>query len=240
MAHIPRIHLGEPLEVGLSVALPPSAQKHVLKVLRLRAGDAVELFNGDGQHYAARIQTDSKHATVVVQGVRPGPRRGAAITLALGVSRGDRMDYALQKSTELGVAVIQPLWTERGNTRIPADRLQKKWQHWHNIVVSASEQCGRCDVPVLQTADAFSNWIENASPGFVLTPEADDPLCSHPAWEPGDTTVLIGPESGLGEREVVKARELGWVPASLGPLVLRTETAASVAVAALRMRDGML
>jgi len=150
------------------------------------------------------------------------------------------MDYALQKCTELGVAAIQPLWTERGNTRIPADRLEKKRQHWHNVMISASEQCGRCDVPTLHAADALSNWIQQATPGFVLTPTAEQPLSRHPHWQAGHITVLVGPESGLSESEVTRALGQGWHAASLGPLVLRTETAASVAVATLRLRDGML
>ena len=150
------------------------------------------------------------------------------------------MDYALQKSTELGVACVQPLWSERGNARIPAERLTRKRQHWHNVLVSASEQCGRCNVPVLQDVEPLSSWLAGARPGFVLTPDANEPLSTHQRWQPGDNTVLVGPESGLSEGEVARALEHGWHAASLGPLVLRTETAASVAVAALRMRDGML
>ncbi len=240
MAYVPRIYLDQPLSAGQTASLPAGAQKHLFKVLRLGTGDAVQLFNGDGQRYDATLEVDKKQGAATVHAVSDGPPRGANICLALGVSRGDRMDYALQKCTELGVAAIQPLWTERGNTRIPADRLEKKRQHWHNVLISASEQCGRCDVPTMHAADTLSHWIQQATPGFVLTPTATHPLSTHPHWQAGDTTVLVGPESGLGESEVTQALDRGWHAAALGPLILRTETAASVAVATLRLRDGML
>ncbi len=238
MAHTPRLYVDSTLTVGDTLSLPASATKHVISVLRLRTGDPLELFNGDGNAYAASLIAEKKHANASITAVRAGPDTGAAITLALGISRGDRMDYALQKSTELGVACIQPLMTERCSVKLPADRLAKKRQHWHNIIVSASEQCGRCDLPALAEVASLPTWLAQSAPGFVLAPAAARLLSTHPATPMH--SVLIGPESGLSDTEIAQAEAAGWERASLGPLVLRTETAASVALTLMRQRQGLL
>ncbi|MEM6984973.1 MAG: 16S rRNA (uracil(1498)-N(3))-methyltransferase [Pseudomonadota bacterium] len=239
MAHRPRVYLNERLEVGTSATLPAANCKHLLTVLRMRSGAPLDLFNGDGKTYRSTLRVDGKKASAAVDSIEPGPPTGEPIALALGISRGDRMDYALQKCTELGVSRIVPLITDRSNVKLARDRLPKKMQHWNNILVSASEQSGRCELPELSAPTPLSALLEHESPGFVLDPSSQHPLSGQRGGSAA-RCVLVGPESGLSAEELNQASNVGWQAASLGPLILRTETAAVLAVAMLRVHDQLM
>ena len=239
MPHRPRVYLNERLEVGTCATLPAANCKHLLTVLRMRSGASLDLFNGDGKSYQSTLRVDGKKASATVDSIEPGPPTGEPIALALGVSRGDRMDYALQKCTELGVSRIVPLITDRSNVKLAQDRLPKKMQHWNNILISASEQSGRCDLPELSVPIPFSALLEHEPAGFVLDPSSQQTLSGQRGGSAA-RCVLVGPESGLSADELKQASNAGWHPASLGPLTLRTETAAVMAVAMLRVHDQLM
>ncbi|MEM9602953.1 MAG: 16S rRNA (uracil(1498)-N(3))-methyltransferase [Pseudomonadota bacterium] len=240
MAHVPRFYTDATLAVGASVPLSPGASRHAISVLRLQSGAAIELFNGDGQAYAAALSVSGRTATAAVERCHAGPARGQPITLALGVSRGDRMDYALQKCVELGVARIQPLMSARSSVRLSAERLPKKQQHWQNVVISACEQSGRCDLPALDPPCNVEPFLRDTAPGLVLDPRCDTLISQAPLASAPGPSVMVGPESGFSEAELNAALVHGWQGVSLGPLVLRTETAAVVAVALMRARQALL
>jgi len=236
-----RIHVSGPIEVGGVCTLDARQSHHVLSVLRLKTGDALVLFDGAGGEYAATILRPGKRAvTVTVHEHRLVNRESPlAVTLAQAVSSGERMDYTVQKAVELGVAAIQPLTASRSVVRLTAERADRRASHWRAIVVAACEQCGRNRVPQVAAVVPIERWLAQlpaASDGahrLLLTPRADIRLRElerprHPI------TLLAGPEGGLTEDEEAAARRAGFVSAGLGPRVLRTETAAVAALAALQ------
>ncbi|EXJ16022.1 16S rRNA (uracil(1498)-N(3))-methyltransferase [Imhoffiella purpurea] len=234
---IPRIHAEIDLAVGTTPTLPVGPSRHLAQVLRLGPGAPLILFNGDGFDYAARILSLQKQGTrVAVESVSPEePQAPLAIHLALGISKGERMDYALQKAVELGVGAIRPLFTERSQVRLEGDRLERRLEHWNGIVVAACEQSGRRRLPRLETADRFESWL--ASPrtgsGLLLDPTASVNLTEleRPATS---VNLLIGPEGGLSPRERERAGEAGFQGVRLGPRILRTETAPLAAIAVIQ------
>jgi 16S rRNA (uracil1498-N3)-methyltransferase len=213
-------------------------------VLRLRAGDALTLFNGRGGEYAGSI--DKSHAgevTVAVGEERAVERESPlSLTLAQGVSRAERMDLVVQKATELGVSCIVPLLTERSVVRLDAQQAARKVVHWRGIAIAACEQSGRNRVPELATPLALREFARDASragarlllsPGAALRLDDVQPPVTQ-------VTVLIGPEGGLSESEEDLARAAGFTPVRLGPRVLRTETAAIAALVLLQRNFGDL
>jgi len=152
------------------------------------------------------------------------------IHLGQGLSRGERMDWAIQKATELGVSEITPIVSERCEVRLKDERTDKRLAHWRQIAISACEQCGRSTLPVIHPPLLLAEWVKQtaAELKLVLHPVAE-PLTSHP--KPGTLAFLIGPEGGLSDNEVAQAAQAGYLPARLGPRVLRTETAPVVALA---------
>jgi 16S rRNA (uracil1498-N3)-methyltransferase len=238
-----RVYLDAVLEPGTRVTLRGSAASHVTRVLRLRAGDALTLFNGRGGEYPGSI--DKSHAGEVIVAVgeqRPVERESPlALTLAQGVSRGERMDLVVQKATELGVSCLVPLLTERSVVRLDVQQAARKVAHWRGIAVAACEQSGRNRVPQVATPLALREFVSNANTGarLLLSPAAALRLDD---IQPSVTevTVLIGPEGGLSESEEDLARAAGFTPVRLGPRVLRTETAAIAALALLQRNFGDL
>jgi 16S rRNA (uracil1498-N3)-methyltransferase len=238
-----RVYVDAALEPGTRVTLAGSAASHVTRVLRLRAGDALTLFNGRGGEYAGSI--DRSHAgevTVAVGEQRALERESPlALTLAQGVSRGNRMDLVVQKATELGVSCIAPLLTERSVVRLDPQQAARKVAHWRGIAIAACEQSGRNRVPQVATPLALQEFVSGANAGarLLLSPGAalrlDD--IQPPVTE---VAVLIGPEGGLSESEEELARAAGFMPVRLGPRVLRTETAAIAALALLQRNFGDL
>jgi 16S rRNA (uracil1498-N3)-methyltransferase len=211
----------------------PEAQAHYIgRVLRLAEGDQVQLFNGLGQEYLATLlQVGKKTLGVRVDEVLPGlPEGGLRIHLGQGLSRGERMDWAIQKATELGVSELTPIVSERCEVRLKDERADKRLAHWRQVAISACEQSGRSTLPLIHPPMVLADWLAQCSEALklVLHPVAA-PLSSHAT--PASLAFLIGPEGGLSDAEVEQAQRAGFQAARLGPRVLRTETAPVVALA---------
>ena len=226
-----RFFIDAPLSLGQHEL--PEAQAHYIgRVLRHAAGDAVQLFDGSGQEYlGALIEVGKKAVRVELReqlaGQAESPLR---IHLGQGLSRGERMDWAIQKATELGVSEITPIVSERCEVRLKDERADKRLAHWRQVAISACEQCGRSVLPVIHAPITLAEWQAHvqAELKLVLHPVAA-PLESHA--RPHNLAFLIGPEGGLSEAEVEQAKAAGFHAARLGPRVLRTETAPVVALA---------
>ena len=241
---IPRIYLPTPLASGASVALSDNAANHVVRVLRLKPGAPLILFNGLGGEYeAVLLSMDRNHTEVSVGNhIARETESPLHITLAQGVSRGERMDYTIQKAVELGVTKIVPLISERCEVRLEGERLAKRVQHWQAVVVSACEQCGRNRVPPVLAPVPLSGWLAEPVHGvrLVLDPLAPATLSSLARPDDRLITLLIGPEGGLSDAEVKCAQQSGFEGIHLGPRILRTETAAVTALSALQVLWGDL
>jgi 16S rRNA (uracil1498-N3)-methyltransferase len=240
-----RVYVDATLEPGARLALEGSAAGHITRVLRLRSGDALTLFNGRGGEYAGRIEKSHGGVVTVAVGSRSAVERESPLTLTLaqGVSRGERMDLVVQKATELGVSGLVPVFTERSVVRLDARQATRKVAHWRAIAVAACEQSGRNRLPDVATPLSlreFTGAARNAlSARLLLSPGAALRLDDIPS-PVTDVTVLIGPEGGLTDSEEDLARTAGFAPVRLGPRVLRTETAALAALTLLQRKFGDL
>ncbi|RTE85610.1 MULTISPECIES: 16S rRNA (uracil(1498)-N(3))-methyltransferase [Gammaproteobacteria] len=239
---VPRIYHSAPLQVGQNIALDPDAANHVGRVLRLTDGAKVELFCGDHCSYFGTITSASKkHVQVAIESKQPTETESPIrIHLAQGISRGDRMDFALQKSVELGVHTITPIFTERCTVKLQGERLEKKLQQWQKIVVSACEQSGRNFVPQVNPAITLEQWLQQNSEQRVLVL---DPTAKHSIAQLDKSDafgLVIGPEGGLSEQEIEHCITQGAKGVLLGPRILRTETAALAALTALQLKFGDL
>jgi len=225
-----RFFIDAPLSLGQHEL--PEAQAHYIgRVLRHAAGDAVQLFDGSGQEFLGElVEVGKKNVRVELResfaGLAESPLR---LHLGQGLSRGERMDWAIQKATELGAARITPIVSERCEVRLKDERADKRTAHWRQIAISACEQCGRSVLPQIDAPVSLAEWLQatEADLKLVLHPVAE-PLASHA--RPGSLAFLIGPEGGLSDTEVDQARAAGFHAARLGPRVLRTETAPVVAL----------
>lgn len=238
-----RIYTSQPLQAGESVELAGPACHYLTRVLRLSKGNPLVLFNGDGRNYSAEIsEIRSQHVLVkLLEGRVSGNESPLKITLVQAICRGERMDYALQKATELGVICIQPLISKRVEVRLDAARQKKRMHHWQRVVISACEQSGRAVVPEVKTPLPMSEWVTGAdeSPRLVLDPFADSKL-SGLSVVADSISIVIGPEGGFTDLELEAAQANGLMTVSLGPRVLRTETAGSAAIAVLQAKTGGL
>ena len=238
-----RLYCDLPLSPGAEIVLPEAAARHAVTVLRLQPGDTLNLFNGTGGEYRASLVAVNKRETRVrLTGFQASERESPlAITLALGISAGERMDYSLQKATELGVSAIQPLATERSVVKLAGERADKRLQHWQHVVIAACEQCGRNRVPAVapvQKLYAYLATIARSQRLLLLSPHAATPLKRVPAA--ASVVLLIGAEGGLAPAEYEAAVASGFEPVSLGPRILRTETAPVAALAVLQALWGDL
>ena len=219
--------------------MPEAAAHHSIRVLRLRQGEPVCLFNGDGHEYAGRISQISKQSVEVALTRKSSPARESPfpILLAQGISAGEKMDYTLQKAVELGVTNIQPIAAARSVVKLKDDRAEKRVQHWQQVAISACEQCGRNMVPRVAAVAALPNWLAELDhttiTRLILSPTATVRLRSLPPPE-GPVALLIGPEGGLTTEEIEMAQRHGFSAVSLGPRILRTETAALATLAAMQ------
>ncbi len=231
---IARIFTPEPLQAGTTVYLDDNAAQHVGKVLRMQVGQAVSLFNGDGFDYPAILVDVSKKSVQVDIGNASPNRTESPLAIVLGqvLSRGDRMDYAIQKSVEMGVARIVPLVSERCEVKLKGDRENKRVKHWQSVAISAAEQCGRAVVPEVAPVCTFEDWLAQTADfdlRLVLHHRTAQSLTG--LDKPSRLALMIGPEGGLTEDEIRIAEAAGFLPAALGPRVLRTETAPVAAMA---------
>ena len=239
-----RVHSGVPLEPGHETELADDAAHHVLKVLRLRVGDPLVLFDGRGADFAAEIVscTRSRVRVRVLEersGVVESPLR---ITLVQAVSRTDRMDWTVQKATELGVHTIAPVLTARSVVKLDGAQALRKLEHWRAIVVNACEQCGRSTLPIVREAESLARYLATppiSGQRIVLEPSAPDEVAAIRAGS-GDLELLIGPEGGLEPAELEAAADSGFRALRLGPRILRTETAGIAAIAILQALHGDL
>lgn len=240
---IPRIHEPGPLVSGTEIALSEDGANHVGRVLRMQAGQHLELFNGEGGQYAAEIIEAGKKTVRVRVGEFDAGEVESPLHFHLGqvISRGEKMEFTIQKSVELGVNVITPLFSSRCGVKLTGERLDKKLQQWQKIAIAACEQCGRNRIPEVRPAMSLEQWLaeETGELKLNLHPRADYSVNTLPAPEAG-VRLLIGPEGGLSDDEIVAAREQGFIDILLGPRVLRTETAALTAITALQCRFGDL
>ena len=237
-----RVYLDLELAAGTVLSLPPPAIQHLVQVLRLRSGDTLILFNGNGQDYSAEILSANRHRVEVQLG-QPGPPEPPLtlqVHLGLGISKGERMDFALQKAVELGVAEVTPLFAGRAVVRLDGERLTKRLEHWQGVVIAACEQSGRRRLPRLHPAETVESWLTKGHPcPLLLDPNADLPLTGLLAPGPA-LSFLIGPEGGLAPAEREHAYRAGFTGVRLGPRILRTETAPLVALAIAQSRWGDL
>lgn len=237
---MPRFHCPAPLQVGATLELPDGAARHV-QVLRLQPGHTITLFNGEGGECEACITRMGRSDVVVQIVTHTAIEREAAreVHLALGMPANERMDWLVEKATELGVASLQPLQAERSVLRLAGERAEKKRSHWQGIAIAACEQSGRNRVPAVHTAQSVAGWLASDLPPqrLLLSLQPDGiPLSQHMArLSSGPVVFLSGPEGGLSPAEEQSARAQGFVPISLGTRTLRAETAPLAALATLTL-----
>lgn len=242
---IPRIFSSDPLAGKSEALLDEAASRHLVKVLRLGPGRPLVLFDGEGGEYEAELLEAGKKARVKIGNYSAEDRQSPlAITLAIGISRGDRFDWVIQKATELGVTDIQPLFTERCEVKLTGDRLQKKLGQWQQIAISACEQSARNRVPAILPPLKFPQLLDASKQSsalkLVLHHRTDATLdeLEQQSGRPGSALLLVGPEGGLSAEEIELALQQGFHPLRLGPRVLRTETAPVAALSVLQFQWG--
>lgn len=236
-----RVYEPQELASGAEILLGERNQQHLVRVLRMGVGDTFLAFNGDGGEFAAQFVSAGKREALVRIGARREPATESPLLTRLGqvLSKGDRMEYAVQKATELGVSEIALLTSRRCDVRLDGERFEKKREHLQMVAVAACEQSGRVRVPAVLAPVALEDWVKRADAELkrVLHPGAGigqlPPACRSLA-------LLVGPEGGLAGEELAAAQQAGFVALSLGPRVLRTETAPAAALAVLQARYGDL
>lgn len=239
-----RVHIDAPLAPGAEVALPEHAAEHLLRVLRLREGDACIAFNGDGHDHAATVAAIGKRGGSLRIGTatRIDNESPLRITLLQGVARGEKMDWILQKATELGAAGTVPVFCARSEVKLDGARADKRLAHWRGVVIAACEQSGRAVVPPVAAPVALKDALQGlgAGPRWWLDPGASSSIRALDAAAGPHCTLAVGPEGGWDDRDRALLREAGFEGLRLGPRVLRTETAGIAAIAALQALLGDL
>ena len=240
---VPRIYQQAPISVEHLFDLDDEGAAHIGRVLRMGAGEHISLFNGDGYDYLAEIVDSGKKSVSVKILSQAANETESPLHLHLGqvISRGDRMDFTIQKSVELGVNTITPLFSERCGVKLTGERLEKKIQQWQKIVISACEQSGRSHVPVVRAAMTVEQWCSEPSQALKLNLH---PRAAHGingltlSADSARVRLLIGPEGGLSNDEIRMTETHDFTDVLLGPRVLRTETAALTAITALQLKFG--
>jgi 16S rRNA (uracil1498-N3)-methyltransferase len=238
---VPRIYVEQDLASGQALRLDERAAHYVSQVLRMRAGRELILFNGDGSAYPAIITEAGKKLVSCQVGedlLASSPPSPLKIELAVGISKGDRFDWVIQKATELGVSKITPLFTERCDVKLSGERQDKKQRHWQQIMVSACEQSGRNDLVDIQNTCHLQEWYTtvDSQVKLVLCPSSNE---QNPVDGPvNHISLLVGPEGGLSDDEIAHSIKQGFCALQLGPRVLRTETAPVAAISIVQYRWG--
>lgn len=234
----PRFYCPILLQPGHVVSLPANAVAHACRVLRMQVGDAVVLFNGDGNDYAGKLASVNKHEATaeVLSAQQAGRESPLKIALAQAISAGDRMDFTIQKAVELGVTAIQPIASQRSVVKLAGERADKRREHWQQVVASACEQSGRAVVPTVAPPLSLTKWLATLpayATRITLSPTAAQTLHTLPR-SGGEICLLIGPEGGLTAQEIELAAAQGFTGVQLGRRILRTETAALAVLAAIQ------
>jgi 16S rRNA (uracil1498-N3)-methyltransferase len=235
-----RIYTSQPLDSNAVFNLEPEPSRHVSRALRLRVGDTLTLFNGQGGEYPAELVDVGNKKVQVRTGVHDASERESSLDIHLGmaISRGERMDWVVQKCTELGIRSLTPLSTERTGVKLAGERADKKNHHWQQVAISACEQCGRNRVPTIHPLKPLEDWliVTRAERKLVLHHRAITTPATDQA--PASVALLVGPEGGLSGSEIEAAEQAGYTSLRLGPRVLRTETTPLAAVTILQSRWG--
>ena len=240
---VTRIYQSIPLKEGCSIFLDNQVAHHVLHVLRLSINDPITLFNGKGGEYAAFISEISKKTVAVTIKKFQAIEKESPISIHVGQSliKNDKMDFVIQKTVELGAHFITPLLTERVSTKLTGSLAQKRIEHWQNVIISACEQCGRNTIPVLFPPMKLIDWIKQtqAALKLILSPDSKNTFNRLEKTQ-GDIAIAIGPEGGFSPLEIQLSESYHFKSLSLGPRILRTETAAIAAVSILQTKFGDL
>lgn len=236
-----RIYIDLDLTVQKQLELPEVAGNHVGRVLRMRTSDPLILFNGKGGQFNAKIISVNRAKVKVEISAFSDEERESSIQIELGqsLSKGEKMDFTIQKAVELGISKITPLITSYSNVRLDENKLEKKLEHWRKVIISACEQCGRNTLPELANISKIDDWMTHtkADLKLLLAPDAESSL-SDLDEKPETICVVIGPEGGLSRSENRSLENNGFIGIRLGPRILRTETAGLTAVAALQNQFG--
>ncbi|MBC8519806.1 MAG: 16S rRNA (uracil(1498)-N(3))-methyltransferase [Gammaproteobacteria bacterium] len=243
---IPRIYSESKLSPNSTIELSEASRRHVVQVLRLKQNDHLVLFDGNGGEFPATIDHIEKRSVTALITDRENPERESplAIHLFQGISKGERMDYAIQKAVENGVREITPVFCERSVVKLDQKRLDKKTGHWRKVVISACEQCGRNIVPPVHAPVTLHKMLadNNSKQGFILDPKSRQRLSELPPPKPVTESIgiIVGPEGGLTDQEIISAHERGFHGVTMGPRILRTETASVVAITIMQTLWGDL
>ena len=240
---VPRLYTDQPLAEDQQLCLNEAESHYLLRVLRMKQGRQLLVFNGQGGEYQAELIAQERRSAVLkIQSfVNTNNQSPLQIHLIQGISRGERMDFAIQKAVELGVASITPVFTERCNVKLDENRMKNRLQHWEKIMISACEQSGRCKLVEVHQPLGLNEWLTKPIlPGFVCGLDECDTISHYTTHSYKALSIVVGPEGGLTEQEQLMARQQGLLPLSLGPRVLRTETASVVALCLLQLHWGDL
>lgn len=242
-ARVPRLYVDAALEPQARLVLPEDAAHHAARVLRLREGEQVMLFDGRGGEHEARLSMPGRGRVVAEIGARHDVERESplAVTLVQALSSGEKMDFTIQKAIELGVAAIQPVLSAKSVVRLSAEREAKKLAHWKRVAIAACEQCGRNRLPEVRESMSLEAYCRTPGPAslrLLLSPEGNSGLKGIQSRIQHAVTLAVGPEAGFSAAEVQLLQRAGFVPVRLGRRVLRTETAALAALAALNALAG--
>lgn len=236
-----RVYVETNLTAGVSVTIGDDSFHHLSHVLKHREGDTIYAFDGNGGYFESTIISKSKRSITLQPEifVKDNRESGLRLTLAQGVSRGQKMDFTIQKAVELGVYIFVPIMTDRSNVRLDSERSDKRLNHWQKIIISACEQCGRNVLPTILEPVKLEEWVsvDTNSMRLVLEPESGSSF-SDLKHEDADISLICGPEGGLSDNELDICTKSGYLAVSLGPRILRTETAAISALAILQSRWG--
>ncbi|MBV6274412.1 16S rRNA (uracil(1498)-N(3))-methyltransferase [Alcaligenaceae bacterium CGII-47] len=237
----PRFYCPTPLAAHARIDLPKALAHHALRVLRLRPGTTITLFDGTGGEYTAQLQSDGKAAWADTAAFQPIERElPADLTLLQGMASGDKMDWIVEKAVEMGFTRVVPIAAQRSVLQLSGPRLEKRLQHWRHIVLSATEQCGRNQLMTVDAPASLAQALSTLSADVVLLCHPEDGRTLAQSL-PGGTrhiTLLVGPEGGWSPTEIAQARQSGAIPLVLGSRVLRTETAAIALAAAVCTQMG--
>lgn len=240
---VPHIYQASSITLNTPVTLGDDAAGHIGRVLRMKVGENVSIFNGEGGEYLSEIVELTKKKVVVMPLQFNAHDAESPLQIHLGqcVSRGDKMDFTIQKSVELGITAITPIFSQRCGVKLTGERLEKKHQQWQKIAIAAAEQSGRNFVPTIHPPIDLKHWLEQQTQAIKLTlhPRAEHSIKTIAVPEQG-VRFLVGPEGGFTDEEMAQTKQQDFVDIRLGPRVLRTETAALTVLSALQLQFGDL
>jgi 16S rRNA (uracil1498-N3)-methyltransferase len=240
---VPHIYQASEIAINTPVTLNDDAAGHIARVLRMKVGDKVSIFNGHGGEFLSEITEITKKNVIVLPITHNEHDVESPLKVHLGqcISRGDKMDFTIQKSVELGITEITPLFSQRCGVKLSPERLEKKHQQWQKIAIAAAEQSGRNAVPVVNPPVELKQWLAQKSDAIKLTlhPRAQHSIKTISVPQAG-VRFLVGPEGGFTDEEMLLTKQLEFVDIRLGPRVLRTETAALTVLSALQLQFGDL